>query len=203
MTWAKEMLEWIKEAIHFRNQVLDFEVEYTAEAVQERMDSFHSILEKARKEYAGFPGGRPKAGYRNGVNLLKRLREHPDEYTLFLFDLTVPPTNSFCEQLARMFKRKASQVMSFRSMGGVIDWCDCESVFLKIISEGLDLYTTMASIFEESSFERAGTQRRPRGLNKCHTEAIRKAMELDDETAGNSDTEHTDESDPSALEATA
>ena len=42
---------------------------------------------------------------------------------LFLLDPSVPPTNNLAERMGRKFKRKAHQVMSFRSQSGVDYFC--------------------------------------------------------------------------------
>ena len=54
----------------------------------------------------------------------ERMEESPEEYVLFLRDPGVPPTNNTAERYGRKFKRKAHQVMSFRSQLGVDRFCD-------------------------------------------------------------------------------
>lgn len=140
--WNQRMLEWIKASIHYRNgiqegcadknQVAQFEAEYD------------SIIEKAREEYEYEP---PNEYYRDGYNLYKRMEEDKKDYTLFLHDLSVDPTNNLAERNGRKFKRKAAQVMGFRSMNGVVYFCDGLSVIQTLKSKGEKLYDAVTSRF--------------------------------------------------------
>ena len=47
------------------------------------------------------------------------MSEDKEEYVLFLRNPSVPPTNNLAERNGRQFKRKAHQVMAFRSREGV------------------------------------------------------------------------------------
>lgn len=186
MTWAQQMIQWISDSIHWRNQVVLEEEEYTEEKVNQFLAEYNRILDLGRTEYSAYPNGKPKPGYNEGVNLLKDLTETPDDYTLFLKDLEVPPTNSLCEVLARLFKRKTAEVMTFRSMGGVEAWCAFQTAVMEILSEGFELFDTMTSIFDRPVFKDYKEERKPRGKNKCHTAAIREAAGLGpDEVPGN------------------
>ena len=77
--------------------------------------------EKNQEEYGYEP---PSKYYKDGYNTYKRMEESPEEYVLFLRDPGVPPTNNTAERYGRKFKRKAHQVMSFRSQLGADRFCD-------------------------------------------------------------------------------
>ena len=70
----------------------------------------------------------PSDYYLDGYNTFKRIKEDFEDYVLFLRDITVPPTNNIAERMGRKFKRKAHQVMSFRSMSGLEYFCDGLSI---------------------------------------------------------------------------
>ena len=145
LKWNKQMLEWIKSAIHYYNgrpegaavdeeQVAQFETRYD------------EIIEKAREEYEYEP---PGDYFRNGYNLYKRMSDDKEDYLLFLHDPSVEPSNNLAERSGRKFKRKVAQVMGFRSMDGVIYFCDGLSVIQTLKSNGENLYDAVISRFNK------------------------------------------------------
>lgn len=70
----------------------------------------------------------------------ERMEESPEEYVLFLRDPGVPPTNNTAERYGRKFKRKAHQVMSFRSQLGVDRFCDGLTITESIKEQGGNLF---------------------------------------------------------------
>ncbi len=102
------------------------------------------ILAKAREEYEYEPASKY---YREGYNTYKRMEESPEKYVLFLRDPSVPPTNNVSERFARKFKRKAHQVMSFRSQKGADRFCDGLSVTESIKSQGGNLFEEISLRF--------------------------------------------------------
>ena len=145
LEWNKEMLEWVKESIHYHNS-LGGSTEVEREKVDELTAQFHGILEKARKEYEDVP---PGEHFRDGYNLCRRMTEAPADYLLFLEDPSIPPTNNVAESAARKYKRKNAQVMGFRSETGRDYYCDGLSVMEGIKSKEENLYEGVTKRFNQ------------------------------------------------------
>ena len=77
----------------------------------------------------------------------ERMEESPEEYVLFLRDPGVPPTNNTAERYGRKFKRKAHQVMSFRSQLGVDRFCDGLTITESIKEQGGNLFEGVTKRF--------------------------------------------------------
>ena len=115
------MDNWITESVRYWHEVKDGFTKYQKAMAEKYIDRFMMILAKAREEYEYEPASKY---YREGYNTYKRMEESPEKYVLFLRDPRVPPTNNVSERFARKFKRKAHQVMSFRSQKGADRFCD-------------------------------------------------------------------------------
>lgn len=145
LTWNRQLLEWIREAVHFWNSAQqeenpDREKDAGLEA------RYDAIMKKAQEEYEYEP---PGEYFRDGYNLFKRMNEDREDYLLFLRDLSVEPTNNLAERCARKFKRKAAQVMCFRSETGVSYFCDGLSVLQTLKSEGKQICEAVTAIFNK------------------------------------------------------
>jgi hypothetical protein len=146
LTWTEMMEKWITEAIHYWDEVhrgMPEDTEYAEKMKQQ----FAEITDLAEKEYKKNP---PTRYYPDGKNLAKRLKDKPEDYLLFLNDLTVPPTNNEAEICARKVKRKSHQVMAFRSQEAVGYFCDGLSVIQSIRKEEGNLFAKVCEIFERS-----------------------------------------------------
>lgn len=115
------------------------------------IDRLKEILATAKEEYEYEP---PSKYYRDGYNTYKRMEESLEEYVLFLRDTTVPPTNNVAERCARRFKRKAHQVMSFRSQEGADRFCDGLSITESIKAQGGNLFNEVTERFNNRWFSR-------------------------------------------------
>lgn len=136
LEWNKEMLEWIKEAIHYRNSIPEggrADGEKTAELAEK----YGRILDKAEKEYEYEP---PSEYFRDGYNLYRRMSKDRGDYLLFLYDAAIPPTNNAAENAARKYKRKNAQAMCFRSEKGRDYFCDGLSIMESMKMKGEKLY---------------------------------------------------------------
>lgn len=102
LKWNRQMLEWIREAVHYRNSVPEGG-EGDKKKVGELVEKYGKILEKAREEYEYEP---PSEYFRDGYNTYLRMDEEREEYVLFLYDSRIPPTNNAAENAARKYKRK-------------------------------------------------------------------------------------------------
>lgn len=126
------MLEWIKDAIHCWKGIRG------GESVEERQAArlearYDRILETAKVECECDP---PGDYFMDGYNLYKRMTADKAGYLLFLRDFSIEPTNNLAERDGRKFKRKAAQVMCFRSIKGVTCFCDGLSVIQTLKSKG-------------------------------------------------------------------
>lgn len=151
--WAVQMENWIKRSIGYWNEVKDGVREYEKDTAEEYIEQFKEILGTAREEYEYEP---PSEYYRDGYNTYKRMEENPEDYVLFLRDFNVPPTNNVAERLARKFKRKSHQVMSFRSNEGVNLFCNGLSIIESIKATGQNLFEEVAFRFNGRTEEVRG-----------------------------------------------
>lgn len=143
--WNQQMLDWIKAAIHVRNGVAEAEP-LDEDKVAAFEATYDLIIEKAREEYEYEPANEY---FRDGYNLYKRMESDKEDYLLFLHDMSVDPTNNLAERNGRKFKRKAAQVMGFRSMEGVEYFCDGLSVIQTLKQKGERLYDAVAFRFNK------------------------------------------------------
>ena len=120
--------------------------EYDKAAADKYIEQFMHILRIAKEEYENEP---PSKYYRDGYNTYKRMEEKPDDYILFLRDPRVPPTNNVAERAARKYKRKAHQVMSYRSQEGSNRFCDGLTITETIKAQGGNLFEEVAGRFSQ------------------------------------------------------
>jgi hypothetical protein len=107
---------------------------------------YDEIMETAKTEYEYIPPGK---SFPDGYNLYKRMASDKDSYTLFIHDNSVDPTNNLAERAARKFKRKAAQVMCFRSQNGVDYFCDGLTMTETIKASLNNLYQSVSTIFNK------------------------------------------------------
>lgn len=143
LTWNRQMLEWIQSAIHYWKGAHE-EGRVDEKKVLEFDKRYDEILKKAKEEYEYDP---PSEYFKEGYNCYKRMESDKQDYVLFLHDPTVAPTNNEAERAGRKFKRKASQVMGFRSTEGFANFCDGLSVTQTWKAKGISLYKAVASRF--------------------------------------------------------
>lgn len=143
LTWNTMMKEWIKDAFLYWNEVHD-RGEEEPEKAAELLRRYDEIIAKAEEEYEYEP---PSEYFKDGYNLYKRMAEEKEKYTLFLHDPSVEPDNNLAERCARKFKRKAAQVMCFRSQNGVDWFCDGLSIIQSIKAAGKNIYEAVTERF--------------------------------------------------------
>lgn len=143
-TWGRKLDAWITDSVRYWHEVDDGFREYDKAEAEHYIKQFMDILKTAVEEYEYEP---PSKYYKEGYNTFKRMEESPEEYVLFLRDSSVPPTNNVAERYGRKFKRKAHQVMSFRSQDG-LDWfCDGLTIMELIKAQGGNLFEDIAERF--------------------------------------------------------
>jgi len=143
LTWSKRMWELVREMIHYRNMHGDGD-DIDKDTVADFEKRYLEILELAKDEYAYEP---PSRYYKDGYNLYARMLEYMDSHLLFLHDKNIPTNNNLCERLLRILKRKAKQVMSFRSFEGLEYLCTSLGIMAQLKSRNENLYAAVSTIF--------------------------------------------------------
>ena len=144
LAWNKELLKWIPDNIHYWNLRDAGTVAFDEKESERRIQELREILNKGKEEYEYVP---PSEYFTDGYNLNKRMYDDIESYVLFLRDPSVPPTNNLAERMGRKFKRKAHQVMSFRSQDGVNYFCDGLSIIESLRSKGQKIYNEVSDRF--------------------------------------------------------
>ena len=143
--WNVPMHALVKEMIHYRNEHAE-NSSLDPEKVAEFESRYHEILKIAKDEYEYEP---PNEYYRDGYNLYRRMEEKSEEHLRFLHDLRVPPTNNTAERDLRDFKRKQTQVMSFRSFESLEAVCHSKSVLHLLRQKTENVYHAVVDIFNK------------------------------------------------------
>ena len=107
---------------------------------------YSQILDIAKDEYENEP---PSKYNKDGFNLYQRMQKHKSNHLLFLHDRLVPFTNNLAERLLRSLKRKAHQVMCFRSFGGIDKLCEClGTIEMMRAKENNNVFEGMSKLFD-------------------------------------------------------
>lgn len=105
----------IQEMIYYRNGLSEFEERYK------------TILSTAQDEYEYEQIGKY---CRDGYNLYKKMKKYRKDHFFFLYNKNVSVTNNEIEWLLRKYKRKQTQVVSFRSPSSIAHLCKCMSMLI-------------------------------------------------------------------------
>ena len=143
LKWNKQMRELIREMIHYRNSI-PTGAGTDPGKVEKLVAEYREILGTAKDEYEYEP---PSRYYREGYNLFRRLDKYRESHLLFLHDTGVPATNNLSERLLRVLKRKAKQVMAFRSENSVEYLCNGMGVIASLRAQDENLYRSVSNIF--------------------------------------------------------
>lgn len=144
MKWNRKLRRWISHAIKHWHSYREEDADDWHKMSERLISEFKKIAKLGASEYEYEP---PNKYFRDGFNLCKRMKAAPEEYTLFLKDPSVPPTNNLAERCARKYKRKAHQVMSFRGDHGDEYFCDALSILETLRLRKLNLFNEVSSRF--------------------------------------------------------
>lgn len=144
LSWNKKMRELIRQMIHYRNSLYPDELPMESKVIEFEKE-YLEILAIAKDEYEYDP---PSDYYKEGYNLYRRLEKFKNNHLLFLHDARVPTNNNLSERLARAFKRKQRQIMSFRSFDSMSYLCNSMSMMSLLTAQDKNLYTSVKTIFE-------------------------------------------------------
>jgi hypothetical protein len=148
LKWNRQMLDWIGKSIHYWKENRDKPEDKIK--VNALIREYDAIIKTAEKEYLYEP---PSDYFRDGYNLYRRMGADKEDYVLFLNDMDIPPQNNLAERLGRVFKRKALQVMSFRSKEGVEYFCDGLTILQTIKSNEKNVYEGVKSRFDQKKIQ--------------------------------------------------
>lgn len=143
-TWGRKMNDWIKSAVGYWHEIDDGLTEYSQASADDYISRFMEILQTAKEEYENEPASKY---FREGYNTYKRMEKEPENYVLFLRDPSVPPTNNVAERAGRRYKRKAHQVISFRSQEGSERFCDGLTIMESIRAQRGNLFEELTERF--------------------------------------------------------
>ena len=120
--WAQKMMDLLNEMNDERNKLIAANIkEFPPEVIQNYRKRYEEIVEEGlnvHPDSEARKGSRGKPKKYRGRNLLDRLKEHEDNFLLFLEDFDVPFTNNIAERALRMFSIKRSVVGCFDSYEG-------------------------------------------------------------------------------------
>lgn len=160
LKWNQQMRDLLREMIHFRNSLYPEDDpeddtrnpdQIAPDKVAELEARYEETLDLAEKEYAYEP---PSKYYVDGFNLYKRLRKYKSSHLLFLHDKRVPHNNNLAERLLRVYKRKQSQMMTFRSDGGLDYLCQALGTVASLRAQKENLFESVAGIFDRQIDEK-------------------------------------------------
>ena len=143
-SWGRDLDAWISDSVGYWHEVNDGFREYDKGTADTYIERFMKIIRTAKDEYEYEP---PTKYNKEGYNTYKRMEEKPEDYVLFLLDPKVPPTNNVAERYGRKYKRKAHQVMSFRSQEGSNLFCDGLTIMEMIKAQGGNLFEEVTDRF--------------------------------------------------------
>ncbi len=143
LQWNKDMTKWVSNSIHFHNQVNNG-APYDTATAGTLLKEYDDIMAEAQEEYDYEP---PTKYYMDGYNLFKRLRDYKEDYTLFLRDPSIPPTNNAAERHARAVKRKSHQMMVRRSRKYDEAFLDGLTITRTLKGKGEKLYKKLTEYF--------------------------------------------------------
>ena len=144
--WSSKLVTWISDSIGYWNRIKDGEETFDKSKSDKYIEELRGILDLAKEEFEKTP---PSKYNRDDYNLFKRMYEDTDDYILFLRDPSVDPTNNDAERSGRRVKRKAHQVMSFRSMDGLEHFCDGLTILESMRINKENLFEGVARRFEQ------------------------------------------------------
>ena len=145
LKWNRLYVDWNTKAIkHWHSYDSTLEEQWKAES-QKFINKFITILKIAKTEYEYEP---PSKYNMEGFNLYKRMEKSPDDYTLFLRDPSVPPTNNVAEQKGRVYKRRAHQAMCFRGEHGEEYCCNALTIMETARMQNRNVYDEVTECFK-------------------------------------------------------
>ena len=146
LTWAKLMYKTLAKIISTRNLNADCD-HLPSSFIKLSKKLYDEAINVATCEYEKYP---PNKYNRDGYNLYKRLALTREQVLLFLYDLSVPPTNNASERALRKVKRKMKQMTTFRSYNNFEWYCDALSILSTWKLNNENIYLRTKNIFAKA-----------------------------------------------------
>lgn len=140
ITWSKDMKTLLQLMIH----TVKYD-ELTDELIEDYKSKYDYIISVGENEYIKHP---PSKYYKDGINLLKRLKEYKASTLYFLDNPLVDYNNNLSERLLREVKRKMKQVTSFRSDDNLSYYLDGLSIIKTAKADDKNIYQKLVAVFE-------------------------------------------------------
>ena len=119
--------------------------ELTDDLIDEYKSKYDYIIDKGETEYVKHP---PSKYYKDGINLLKRLKEYKASTLYFLDNPLVTYNNNLSERLLREVKRKMKQVTTFRSDDNLSYYLDGLSIIKTAKANDINIYQKLVAVFD-------------------------------------------------------
>ena len=103
------------------------------------------IIDKGETEYIKHP---PSKYYKDGINLLKRLKVYKSSTLYFLDNPLVDYNNNLSERLLREVKRKMKQVTTLRSDDNLSYYLDGLSIIKTAKANDINIYQKLVAVFD-------------------------------------------------------
>ena len=140
ITWSKDMKSLLQLMIHtVKHDKL------TNELIDDYKSKYDYIIDIGENECIKHP---PSKYYKDGINLLKRLKEYKASTLYFLDNPLVTYNNNLSERLLREVKRKTKQVTSFRSDNNLSYYLDGLSIIKTAKANDINIYQKLVDVFE-------------------------------------------------------
>lgn len=150
--WAQEMMDLLYEMNEKRNARIDEKkTEFEKEELEDFYTRYDEIVEKGLKihpDSEAKKGKRGRAKQYRGRNLLDRLKEHKENFLLFLVDFDCPFTNNLAERSLRLFSIKRAVVGSFDTYEGADDFALIWSYIATAKRRDLNTYEAIRAALE-------------------------------------------------------
>ena len=140
ITWSKDMKSLLQLMIH----TVKYD-ELTDELIEDFKSKYDYIIDIGFNEYIKHP---PNKYYKDGINLLKRLKEYKASTLYFLDNPLVDYNNNLSERLLREVKRKMKQVTSFRSDDNLSYYLDGLSIIKTAKANDINIYQKLVAVFD-------------------------------------------------------
>ena len=119
--------------------------ELTTDLIEEYKAKYDYIIDKGENEYIKYP---PSKYYKDGINLLNRLKEYKASTLYFLDNPLVSYNNNLSERLLREVKRKMKQVTTLRSDNNLSYYLDGLSIIKTAKAKDNNIYQKLIAVFE-------------------------------------------------------
>ena len=155
--WAQKMTDLLNEMNDERNKLKAANItEFPKEKIQDFHNRYREIVEEGLEihpDSEAVRNGRGKPKKFRGRNLLDRLKEHEDNFLLFLDDFSVSFTNNDAERSLRLFSVKRSIVGGFDTYEGADNFALIWSYIASARKRKYSAYEAIVAALEGNAVE--------------------------------------------------